>query len=217
MRSKIQLIETTDDSGPDLITLADLKLELDITDTADDEVMQNRITRQSKLIAEACNRVFALTYAVETFTFDYGERLSARQGLNLSFYPIVSIESVTEDGVLVTDFDFDPEKGQLWRTGPLGSSSWCSWPGNYFGGSTIAVTYSGGYELPDDAPASLQAACIQAVSDAAVWASTGLNQAVQRVAHGDSDVRYFEPSAVQTGLSGSVMDLIRPFRRPGMA
>ena len=217
MRSKVQIIETTDASGPDLIGLEDLKLELDITDDDQDTVFQARITRQSKLIAEACNRVFALTFAVETFTFEFGERMEARQGLNLSFYPIAEIDSVTEDGVAITDYDFDPETGRLWRTGPVGSAWWCGWPGQCFGGKNVVVTYSGGYELPDNAPASLQAACIQAVSDTSVWAASGLNQAVQRVAHGDSDVRYFEPSAVQTGLSGSVMDLIRPFRRPGMA
>lgn len=209
MRSKVELIETTDDSGPELVTLADLKLEMDITDEDQDAVLQARITRQSKLIAEACNRVFALTYAVETFTFDANERMKSRQGLNLSFYPIMSITQVTEDGVEVTDYEFDSETGRLWRTGPVGFG----WPGQCWGGSVIAVTYSGGYELPDDAPASLQVACIQAVNDSG---SNLGGQAIQRLADGDQDIRYF-PVETLGVKSAFVMDLIRPFRRPGMA
>jgi hypothetical protein len=215
MRSKLEFSPSTDDSGPELVTLADLKLELNITTEDQDDTLQARITRQSRLIAEACNRVLALSYAIETFTFDSYERMESRQGLNLSLYPIASITLVTEDGAEITDYEFDSESGRLWRTSPVG---WTGWPGHCWGGRVIAVSYSGGYALPDDAPASLQAACIQAVADsgsAALWNAT--NPAIQRLGAGDQDIRYFQRPATETGLSSIVADLIRPFRRPALA
>jgi hypothetical protein len=52
------LDEATSGAGPDLISLADLKLALGITDSSQDAALQASITFQSRIIAEYCDRRF---------------------------------------------------------------------------------------------------------------------------------------------------------------
>jgi hypothetical protein len=126
--------ESTDSAGPDLVSLADLKLVLGITGSEDDAALQASITFQSRIIAEYCDRRFGRAEALETFAFDQCETSQARQALVLKLYPVIEILSV--DGA--ADCTFDPASGRLWG-GP--------WSG------TVSVTYSGGYDLPEEAPA----------------------------------------------------------------
>ena len=203
------LDEATSGAGPDLISLADLKLALGITDSSQDAALQASITFQSRIIAEYCDRRFGRAEALETFTFDQcaaaqgwhrGETTLQRQALVLKLYPVLEIVSV--EGAQ-GDYEFDPTSGRLWG-GP--------WSG------TISVTYSGGYDLPEEAPARLSRATIDAVN--ATRASGTRDRSIQEVQHGDTRVSYFSPS-LSSGSSGylsaAVMDLIRPYRRMSVA
>ena len=80
---------------------------------------------------------------------------------------------------------------------------------------TVAVSYSGGYDLPEEAPARLQQAVIQAVNDGRTPATR--DPSIREVQHGDTRVSYFTPSVSSTGssdfLSAAVADLIKPYRR----
>lgn len=201
MHSIFRIIdESTDSAGPDLVSLADLKAVLGITGTEEDEALQASITFQSRIIAEYCDRRFGRAEAIETFTFDQYETSLARQALVMKLYPVLEILSV--DGA-VADYTFDPDSGRLWG-GP--------WSG------TVAVTYSGGYDLPEEAPARLTRAVIDAVNESRQ--SGTRDPTIREVQHGDTRVAYYTPtlsSGSSSYLSASVTDLIKPYRRLSVA
>jgi len=203
------LDESTDSAGPDLISLDDLKLALGITDTSEDAALQAAITMQSRLIADYCNRRFGRAEALEIFTFDRGETILPRQALVLKLYPVVEVFEVSSLGATAGDYDFDPDSGRLWTT----VGGWMlDYPGSW--GGTISVTYSGGYDLPEEAPARLQQAVIQAVNDTRTIGAR--DPSIREVQHGDTRISYFTPqlSSASSGfLSAGVTDLIKPYRR----
>lgn len=191
------LDEVPESAGPDLVSLDDLKLALGITGTAEDATLQAMITFQSRLIAEYCDRRFGRAECLETFTSDRGEVMPARLALTLSLYPVVEVLEVG-----VTDYELDPPTGRLWT--PNGAC---------FGGA-LAVTYSGGYDLPEEAPARLQKAVIEAVFE--VRSSGGRDPSIRDISHGDTRISYFTSATATANsgfLSAPVIDLIRPFRR----
>jgi hypothetical protein len=203
MHSVLEILEeATASAGPDLISLEDLKFVLGITDASEDAELQAQITFQSRIIAEYCDRRFGLAQALETFTFDPGETMLARQALVLSLYPIVEIIEVSTAGATAADYDVDPVSGRLWP------GTWLTGPGE------ISVVYSGGYDLPEQAEARLQKAVIEAVNQQRT--SGTRDPSIREVAHGDTRVSYVSPGFA-TGSSGhlsaSVIDLIKPFRR----
>src|SRR5262245_37643566 len=210
MHSILEILEESSDSaGPDLITLADLKFALGITDNSKDAQLQAAITFQSKIIAEYCNRRFGRAEVLETFTFDYQESMMQRQALTLSLYPVAEIFEVSTAGASDADWHFDPPSGRLWL-GP----TWTVgdvWPG------TVAVAYSGGFDLPEEAPARLQQAVIQSINENRMAASTNAGlRGIREVQHGDTRVAYFTPT-LATGtagyLSAVTMDLVSSYRR----
>jgi hypothetical protein len=78
-----------------LITLADLKAILGITDSASDTLLGNIIQRGSDAIARFCNRVFAQRTIIETLPGPGG------QLLKLKFSLIVILTSIAYDGETV--------------------------------------------------------------------------------------------------------------------
>jgi hypothetical protein len=222
MHSVLEILEeSTDSAGPDLISLDDLKLALGITDTSQDAALQSAITMQSRIIAEYCDRRFGRAEVIETFTFDPGEIILQRQALVLSLYPVSAIFEVSTAGATDADYDFDPQSGRLWPGGTWwwpGAPIEAPWRAAFQG--KISVTYSGGYDLPEDAPARLQRAVIECVQSVRTTSAAGYRDpTIREVQHGDTRISYVSPSfasgAISAGqhLSPSVADLINPFRR----
>lgn len=226
MHSILEILDkSTDSAGPDLISLDDLKLALRIEGTDQDAALQAMITLQSRIIAEYCDRRFGLAEALETFTLDPRETLRAREALVLKLYPVTDISEVSTAGATAADYHFDPESGRLWLASnqnpghPYGypydsgyGHSW--WPGS------VMVTYSGGYDLPEQAPARLQQAIILAVNG--IRTSGTRDPTIREVQHGDTRISYFTQAlATTTGssdfLPAAVVELIRPYRRPHVA
>src|SRR5215469_6241254 len=164
MHSILEIVsEDPTSAGPDLVSLADLKLALGITDTSEDAELQAAITFQSQIIAEYCDRRFGLAQAQETFTFDRGENVRTREALTLSLYPVTGVTDVSISGASTTDYTFDPISGRLWL--PYMYQYWQSGFFLYgYGPNPIVVTYSGGYDLPEQAPARLQRAIIETIN-----------------------------------------------------
>ncbi len=216
MRSKFELLDdgdtNTDDIGPDLISLADLKLALGISDDtdADDEALAAEITLWSEVIAEYLDRRLGFARVRETFIFEmYESSLS----LVLQQYPIVDVDSVVA-GWSLAEFDFDSELGVLY---PAVGAVWSG---------VVVVEYSGGYVLPEGAPGRLRMAIIEAIRSAHQLASStvstggGGTQTVREITHGDTHIAF--ATAQQTSQSSSagsaflpitVVDLIKPLKR----
>jgi hypothetical protein len=217
MHSILEVLEeATASAGPDLISLADLKFALGITDTTQDAELQAAITMQSRIIAEYCNRRFGRAEVLETFTFDQGETLPMKQGLTLSLYPVAQIIEVSTAGATASDYEFDPASGRLWYPS-YNDLYWPTFPWPLQAGK-ITVHYSGGYDLPEQAPARLQRAVIEAVSAVRSAYGSGVRDpTIREVQHGDTRISYVSPTfaAGTTGqhLTPSITDLIKPYRR----
>jgi hypothetical protein len=184
----------------DLVDIDDLKLELGISDSSEDASLALQITRVSKTFADYCDRVFALADVNEIFVFDVGEVFKERQPLVLSHYPIVAIHGVTIDGATNDDYEYDETTGRIWRA--AGSA----WAGR------VEVDYSGGYDLPDDAPPALQWATIEAIRQRRSFSS--VDPTIRSTTHGDTSVTFnSEPVHGAAGFSRVIIDAISPYRR----
>ncbi len=166
------VVTTTPAESRNLTTLANLKLELGITDSADDSLLTAMIAQASAAIESYCGRVFALQTYTETLPG------SAAGTLTLGQSPLRSVASVTFRDALV-DADLysiiEAGAGQLFKASGWGRTSVTrqsiiSWPVE--DEPDYVAVYDAGYVLPTfaaypigdgtDLPADVEAACIQA-------------------------------------------------------
>lgn len=183
----------------DLTTVAAVNAALDLdSNTADDAITAEQITTASQLIADQCNagpdrlRTFGLLQLEESFRVQWGEPVHV---LYLRQYPVVQVSSVLQGGseADATMYEIDDEAGELW----MKCGRWCG---------EVVINYTGGYDLPDEAPPILAQACIEMLAAQRLFAaSAATDPNVREVQHGDSRVMYFGPAvAGATGGSGSV-------------
>lgn len=208
MPHSIALAESSTDLTYDLTTVAAVNAALGVEgNTADDAETAAEITAVSVLLGERCDRVFALQTVVETFMLHE----HWIHGLPLHHYPVTEVASVVVNNstLAASDYKVDPPSGLLLRWGGNGCFGWP--PGQ------IVVTYTGGYDLPEGAPASLARACIEMIEDARAGSADGRggDTTIRDIQHGDKRMSFFQSSvsAADASLSASVADLIRPYRR----
>jgi len=199
MRSFLTVVDSSSAESFDLTTLAIAKAELGITSTSEDDLIEARITRSSKLIADFCNRVFALQSVVETFHIPFGGMRPCEQPLPLARYPVVNLETVEAEGseVASSDYEFDADTGLLWRAN---GRNWCG---------KVVVTYSGGYDLPSDSPAALERACLELIRDMRLQRDSSIRE----VEYEGRRVVFASSSQTDQQLPLSIQSLIEPYRR----
>jgi hypothetical protein len=212
MRNFVQV--TTPATVFDLTTVEDANEYLGLTPSTDgDMILAAQITAASQIIASQCDRIFAKEDVVQTFVMRYGEGI---QSLVLERIPVVSIASVNDNGHALSssDYDYDPVKGILWR-----SCTFIDWAWWSFYSSRVAVTYSGGYDLPDGAPADLEMACLALIKEQRFAQKRG-DPTIRSLQHADSAVFYQQGSQAfaigQGALPPSVQQLIQPYKLPAM-
>ena len=190
----IKLIEPAD--SYDLCTLEEMKVMLGIapTNTTEDELLALWITQYSDVIATMCNRVFAKEKVAETWRGDTPPFDIDNSRIFLSHWPVVEddIETITgPDGVTIDVPGYVIES----RSGKL----------QFFGSSPtepITITYSGGYDLPDDAPPALKQALAIMVSAARVMKSREMTAGVRSISHRESRVQFFDVNAAMAKQGG---------------
>lgn len=178
-------------SDTNLVTLDVVKDELEITDNSRDAKLSRYIAEASIAAQQFCNRIFAVQTIKDEFwpTRDPLPSMipGGEEPLQLRGWPLVAVESVSENGTLLTenvDFRVDVEKGQLIRLDALFYPR--KWPA-----SPIAVQYTAGYEqIPADVSGkiarmvvgrfyagprdpSLKSEDIPGVRSVTYWVSTG--------------------------------------------
>jgi hypothetical protein len=181
----------------DLATLDEIKTMIGIapTDTSEDELLTMWITSYSDIIATLCNRVFAYEEVDETWRGDTKPFDTDQGRVFLTHYPVVAadIKSVTgPDGSdLSTAYELEERSGKL----QFFNVSWSE---------PIRINYSGGYLLPDDAPAALKQALALLVQSARVWQSRSLTAGVRSISHRESRVQFFDifASLSKQGMPG---------------
>jgi hypothetical protein len=169
----------------DLATLDEVKLMIGIapTDTSEDALLQMWITQYSDMIATLCNRVFAYEQVTETWRGDTMPFDTDNGRIFLTHYPVdpLDIISVTgSDGTdLSTGYELEQKSGKL----QFFNIPWSE---------PIRITYSGGYNLPDEAPPALKQALGLVVQIARVWQSRGMTAGVRSISHRESRVQFFD-------------------------
>jgi len=180
----------------DLITLADLKLQLRIpdTDTSKDDELNLVIDGVSATIAMMANRSFGYDEVQETFYNCVNE-----DRLYFSQWPVkfADIKSLTLNGTDIlsafqTDWDMEENKGFMFRPG----SPW---------NGTISAHYTGGYKLPDEAPADLVRAASAAMrEDYYIYVRGAVLSGVRMIAHKQARIQYYPPGQVGATLSSTL-------------
>ena len=162
-----------------LMTVDELKIALGITTStpATDAQWEWLIESNSVGIAGLINRVIAYEELIETW-----RDVQNRQRIYLSHFPVVEadIQSVTTNGGDRIDFEFEEASGKLQIFN------------NYQ--EDVVVTYSGGYKLPDEAPADLKQATVLM---AATWkAQLAMVQVtgVRMISHKEARVMFHTPT-----------------------
>lgn len=131
-----------------LVTVDAFKTEMQISDSASDAYISDMLDRASQLVEGYCQQVFS----VEQVREDFRVRCS-QEFLDLSRFPVISIDAVEVDGVewtgdLAEQVTIDKARGRLYRFDS--TSDW--WNG------LVAVTYTAGYAT---IPAILQEAVLR--------------------------------------------------------
>jgi len=188
----IKLLEPADSYA--LLTLAELKAAYAIppTDITRDAQLQMLIDQYSDVIATMCNRVFAKEKVQETWRGNTTPLDCAR--IYLTHYPVAEgdVESVAApDGTLIdpSAYELDNAQGKLLLLGGFAEP--------------VVVTYTGGYDLPEEAPPALKQACQLLVQAGSAMLSYGLMARgnVRSVSHKESRVMYFDPNAAANKAS----------------
>jgi hypothetical protein len=191
----------------DLLTLDEIKSAVGVppTDTSQDAQLAEDITRYSDIVATLCNRVFAKEEVRETW------RCLGSRRVFLSHYPaletdIASVESPRGSVLDPSAYEFEEKSGKLelfaTRSEP------------------IVITYTGGYDLPDEAPPALKQVCeIMLLEGRALRRSFGTS-GIRSISHRDSRIMFFDPlvsgakAASQFGYSiNSINSLLSSYIR----
>jgi hypothetical protein len=202
------VIPQTAPSVYDLTAVAQVNAELGLTSgTANDATVASQITSCSKIIAAMCDRVFALETVSQTFRIRLDE--APVEVVRLARFPTVSVSSITVGGLLLSSdhYELDAEYGMLYRR--FNTYAWYrsitqGWHGD------IVVVYTGGYDLPAEAPASLARACIELIKSYRMNSTRDMS--IRDIAHGDTRVSYTQGAAVD-GAPPVVTSLIQSFKR----
>jgi hypothetical protein len=189
----------TEATTHDLISLADLKIMLDIPagDTSNDQQLQLLIEQNSEAIAMECNRVFGKEEVEELWQCVAIECCpDGASKIWLSHYPVDLVEPFTVESPPGTVLDPTAYRVEKW-SGKLTIKAGTS--------SSILVHYTGGFDLPDEAPGPLQQATgvlVRKYRTEAAAASTS-GSGVRMLAHKDSRVIYFSPKDMAGGTTTS--------------
>ena len=187
----IKIIEPADSF--DLLSLDEFKLMAGIaeSDTSQDQEIAEQITRFSDIVQTMIPRVLAREKLSETW-----RGLNGGRRLYLSHWPVKtedveSIESPRGTPVGTDAWEIEEESGKIEFYGlaspPL---------------EPIVVIYTGGFELPDDAPPALKQATELLMREyRALSGRLGLG-GIRSISHKEARVMYFDPLASQAKQKG---------------
>ncbi len=203
---------TTAPTATKLTTLARVKMELDITDSANDDLLNVKIDEASS-DAEA-SLGFTVPRATVDETFWRSEPIEWPEYLVLNRAPVVSIDSIVIDGVILTDttlYRLDPELGLLYALNSTG------FPLPWYFYKSIVVSYTGGYLLPGqtnrDLPVGIEGAVVDMVQS--FWLAKGRDPLLKRVdIPGVVSREWWVGSVGEAGeLPPGIVTKLAPFRR----
>ena len=176
------LDEPTDKS---FLSLEEAKVMLKLPATggnpADDALLELQIAQASAVIMRLCNRQFAKTRVQETWRGLRHPTIYLRQ------WPVEDDDLEEINGAPAIDFELENYSGKL-RVEHMADP--------------ISIVYSGGYDLPDDAPDDLKHACLLLVRQSRTEATRESVEGIRMIAHKESRVMFFDPNASTAKSAG---------------
>lgn len=127
-------------------SLQEIKEQLNIIDFTDDDAYLERLVHVAEEIAMmqlGGRRLHAVQVVTECHTDELPDFLP--------YSPVITIDSVTVDGVAITDYTFSIYSGII------------SLPDTYTG--TVLITYTCGYSNPSDVPESIKQGILILIAD----------------------------------------------------
>jgi hypothetical protein len=184
----VKILEPADEISFLSLREAKLLLGLPLTGAAEieDERLELQIAIASAQIMRLCNRMMARQRVIETWRdFDAIK-------LFLRTFPVAEedIEQITVGGATLGPDDYELEE----QSGTLQGLSRFAAP--------VRIVYSGGYELPDDAPLDLKQATLLMLSSARSQATRESIEGIRMIAHKESRVIFFDPNASTAKTAG---------------
>lgn len=187
----VKVLEPADSYA--LLTLEELKMILGLpeTDTSEDDQLNMWIDQYSDVVATMCNRVFAKETVAETWRGDSMPFDSPR--LFLTHYPVADADIATVElprGSIIDRYLYEIENG----SGKLRiEGAWAE---------PVTVTYTGGYDLPDEAPEALKTAVGLLIQAARIQMRLNATSGIKSISHRESRVMFFDVQQM-TGVSGA--------------
>jgi hypothetical protein len=175
----VKVLTPADDTA--LIALEDAKTMLGLLDSTQDQQLQMLIEQNSATIARMCNRMFGKERVREIHSASAIQLLPAKSRIFLTHWPVKEddIESVEVAGSAI-GYVIEEETGKLTVYGAV---------------TEIEVTYSGGYDLPDESPLDLQQAIAVMVRETRTAAQQAAVTGVRMISHKSARVMFHPPSA----------------------
>jgi hypothetical protein len=180
----------------DILTLSEAKLLLGMstTDTSQDAVLAMWITTFSTMIATYCNRTFAKETVTEIWRETYNGRLF------LSHWPIhaADVEDVWAGSTPLdpSEYELEERSGKLSFVANPGGAASMPWL------PPAVVTYTGGYDLPGEAPYDLKQAAAILIRDEQIRTRQAQVAGIRSISHKDSRVMFFDPNAILIKMAG---------------
>jgi hypothetical protein len=199
----------------DLLTLDEAKqwLNIPLTDTSQDAMLEMMISTFSSEIAQRLNRHPTVTLGKEEVSEVWRETMNGR--LFLSHWPVKETDIVsvtvgdvaiapmrrlngalvpmrlnTRDAILATgDYELEEASGKLSNISVGGSQSA---PWNH----PVTVHYSGGYSLPDEAPLELKHAVVMLIREEKIRMLQMQTAGIRQISHKEARVSFFDPNAL---------------------
>lgn len=196
-------------STHDFLTLEEAKLLLNIhsSDTSQDELLQMQISINSAYIAEVCNRTFAKETVVETW------REVSDGRLFLTHWPVKQddIDNVISAGYSwqSDQYELEEESGKLSNVMIYAPAS-TMWP------QSVIVQYTGGYDLPDEAPLPLKQMTAMLIREDRIAQQQAAVAGIRQLTHKDSRVMFFDVAATlakQASSKSGSRQLVENFLR----
>ena len=205
--------------GPELVTLDDMKLELGITDTSEDDVLAIWIAQASQIVASYCNLTLAVQTVSQVFRhslgprgdyftprFCYGLNGESEEALMFACAPVSSITSITVDGSLLGTSLYELDHDKVFRLNASG------YPSPWTFTKAITAVYISGFSVGVDVPEDLQAAVMTLVRDYRGTATREDPNLKRRRTDGVSELEWWVSESSKTTLPITVSGLLDTYK-----
>lgn len=193
------MLEVLSAPAADLVSLADAKAWLNISDNTSDALLSSAIARASAAVQSYIGRPLLVGSYRETV-----EVTPLSTSISLARWPVASLSALKLDGesLDLSAVRLDAASGTLCRLDGAGRARPWTW-----GRAMLSVEYVAGFSA---APPDIADAVMQLIT--AAWSSRGRDPGLRGIGIGDITLTYNAPAAQPT--IDSVAHLLSPYRQP---